>query len=224
MYHRLRGFPSACQAVSHPAEHATHASTSASRPATQLLQALLLHECSPQFPRCYPPLRVHSCDIREHAALPALCRVAELIPTDDINRVIEAVKKLPTTLERYSYLAEVRNTKPGLFFAAVQQRPVDLLPIVYTPGVGEACLNWGFLPTRPRVLVLAREDRGQMAQLIRAWSPADMQAVVVTDGARPSTAQVTACATLAVLRPQHRCKAHGSARGEGTQSRNVTTV
>lgn len=107
------------------------------------------------------------------------------MPTEDINRVIDAVKSLPTTLQRYSYLTDLRAAKPGLFFAAVQQRPADLLPIIYTPGVGEACLNWGFLPTRPKALVLSPADQGQIAQLIRAWSPNDMQAVVVTDGDAP---------------------------------------
>lgn len=113
------------------------------------------------------------------------CRVSELIPVDDINKVIEAVKALPTTLQRYSYLTDLRNSKPGLFFAAMQQRPVELLPIVYTPGVGDACLNWGFLQPRPKALALSPADRGQFAQLIRAWSPNDISAVVVTDGTLP---------------------------------------
>eukprot|EP00892_Ulva_mutabilis_P010593 jgi/Ulvmu1/7906/UM004_0138.1 len=111
-------------------------------------------------------------------------KVSELIPTEDVNRVVEAVKALPSTLERYSYLSELRASKPGLFFAALQQRPVELLPVVYTPGVGEACRYWGLLTNRPRALVLSPSQRGQLAQMIRAWSPNDMQAVVVTDGQR----------------------------------------
>ena len=108
--------------------------------------------------------------------------MSELIPAEDIARVVEAVKALPSTLQQYSYLTELRAAKPGLFLAALQQRPSDLLPVVYTPGVGEACLHWGTLSPRPKALVLSPADRGLMAQKIRAWSPNDMQAVVVTDG------------------------------------------
>lgn len=95
--------------------------------------------------------------------------------------MIAAVQALPDVLSQYSYLADLRNTKGGVFFAALQQQPELLLPIVYTPGVGDACLNWGLLSARPRALVLRYEDKGSLARKLREFK-SDASAVVVTDG------------------------------------------
>lgn len=110
-----------------------------------------------------------------------LCRSADLIPAEDVERVISAVQALPDVLSQYSYLADLRNSKGGLFFAAMQEHPQLLLPIAYTPGVGDACLNWGLLSSRPRALVLSYADKGILAKKLREFK-SDASAVVVTDG------------------------------------------
>ncbi len=45
-----------------------------------------------------------------------------------------------------------------------------MLPIVYTPTVGDACLDWGTLLPRPTGLYLsARTHTGRVKQLLSAW-------------------------------------------------------
>lgn len=104
-----------------------------------------------------------------------------MIPIEDVERVVKAVQALPSSLARYSYLADLRNSKGGLFFAAMQQFPEVLLPIVYTPGVADACLNWGVLPSKPRALVLSLQDKGAVAKRLKDFKN-DASVVVVTDG------------------------------------------
>lgn len=119
-----------------------------------------------------------------------------MIPTEDVNRVIAAVQALPDVLSQYSYLADVRNSKGGVFFAALELHPELLLPVVYTPGIGDACLNWGRLSAKPRALVLSYEDRGNVAKKMKDFK-SDASVVVVTDG-KPACFYSTQHASLCV--------------------------
>lgn len=129
---------------------------------------------------------------RVQASLSERCRISELIPAEDVARVMSAVGALPDVLSQYAYLADLRNSKGGLFFAALEQYPQILLPIVYTPGVGDACLNWGRLVSKPRGLVLTLSDKGNIAKRLKAFK-SDASAVVVTDGTPFTFFHATRC-------------------------------
>lgn len=97
-----------------------------------------------------------------------------------------AVDALTGTLDKYSYLASVHTVDPDGFFGLLKQYPADLLPVVYTPGVGEACQNWGSLKPAPSGVVLSSQTRGRFLQLLQAVPNAGtVRAIVVTDGAPP---------------------------------------
>lgn len=105
----------------------------------------------------------------------------------DISAILERIKSCDDALKCYSYLSQVKEEKPELFFSALKSHPQDLLPIVYTPGVGEACKNWGKLESRPAGLTLTyRSDKGKLAEKLRSHaSGQQVQVVVVTDGDSP---------------------------------------
>jgi hypothetical protein len=128
-----------------------------------------------------------------------------------------AVQARPNVLAQYAYLADLRNTKGGLFFAAMQQHPEALLPIVYTPGVGDACLNWGLLPSRPRALVLSLQDRGNITKKLKEFKN-DASVVVVTDGPLLPLVSLNSALCLYLWLAQHKvfqsflpsCTVHGA--------------
>lgn len=109
----------------------------------------------------------------------------DLISTADIMAVRSKMLDLPDALARYAYLSRVKADKPGLFYAALQRLPQDFLPVVYTPGVGDACRSWGALAARPSGLTVSiASDAGRVAPKLRAFvKDRDIQAIVVTDGA-----------------------------------------
>jgi len=89
-----------------------------------------------------------------------------------------------TPLERYVELAELQNRDPARFYRQLIDRLDELLPVVYTPTVGEACLAWSRLPVRPRGLYLSFRQKGRIAEALRAWPARQVRVIVVTDGGR----------------------------------------
>lgn len=70
------------------------------------------------------------------------------------------------------------------FYTLLEQRTSELLPILYTPTVGDACLQFGTLSPRPPGLYVSLEDRGNVAAVVSHWPAADVRVAVLTDGER----------------------------------------
>ena len=57
-----------------------------------------------------------------------------------------------------------------LFYRVVLDHLEEMLPIIYTPTVGQACLDWSRIYDRPRGLYIsAAQHRGRVAELPRNW-------------------------------------------------------
>jgi malate dehydrogenase (oxaloacetate-decarboxylating)(NADP+) len=103
---------------------------------------------------------------------------------EQAERVLENVRARADALERYELLAEVQAENATLFHRVLVDHLQDMLPLVYTPTVGEACLAWSRIYSRPRGLYLSARHRGRMAQVLRNWPQRDVGVIVVTDGGR----------------------------------------
>ena len=104
--------------------------------------------------------------------------------TDQSARILENLRKKPTDLEKYVYLNDLVDRNETLFYRILIDNLDELMPIVYTPTVGQACQQYGHIFRRPRGLYLSSEDAGQLADLIANWPNDDIRVVVVTDGER----------------------------------------
>lgn len=59
-----------------------------------------------------------------------------------------------------------------------------MVPLIYTPTVGQACLEYGSNFRRPRGLFISIGDRGHIAEILRHWPHEGARLIVVTDGER----------------------------------------
>jgi malate dehydrogenase (oxaloacetate-decarboxylating)(NADP+) len=99
-------------------------------------------------------------------------------------RVLENYRHKSTDLERYIHLVSLQDRNETLFYKLVIDHIEEMMPIIYTPTVGQACQQWGHLFRRPRGLYLSWEDRGELKEILRAWPNRDVRVIVVTDGER----------------------------------------
>ncbi len=57
-----------------------------------------------------------------------------------LARVYENYRRKPTPLERYIHLANLQDRNETLFFRLLHDHIDEMMPVVYTPGVGDACV------------------------------------------------------------------------------------
>lgn len=103
---------------------------------------------------------------------------------EQVERVLYNLRKKPTDMERYIFLTSLQDRNKTLFYRVLIDNIEDLMPIVYTPTVGQACLEYGHIFRRPRGIYITPKDKGRIADLLGNWPYKDIRAIVVTDGER----------------------------------------
>ena len=103
---------------------------------------------------------------------------------DQVDRVLENFRKQPTDLAKYIFLIGLQSRNEALFYQVVLNNLDEMMPIVYTPTVGQACVEYGHIFRKPRGLFITAEDRGHIEDIIWNWPEEDVRIIVVTDGER----------------------------------------
>jgi malate dehydrogenase (oxaloacetate-decarboxylating)(NADP+) len=103
---------------------------------------------------------------------------------EQVMRVMENFRQKSTPLEQYLSILGLQVRNETLFYRVVLDHLEEILPIIYTPTVGEACQKYGHIFMRPRGLFISARDRGQIKNVLRNWPHPEVQVIVVTDGER----------------------------------------
>lgn len=90
----------------------------------------------------------------------------------------------PTDLGKHVLLREVQDEDETLFLRVLLDDIAGLLPIVYTPVVGEACEKFSRIYQHPRGLFLSYPDIDRLEEMLRSVPRDEVTVIVVTDGER----------------------------------------
>ena len=105
-------------------------------------------------------------------------------PEEQLARVLENLRRKSSDLDKYIALRALYDRNETLFFRLVMDYPDEVMPIIYTPTVGLACLNYGHIYQRPRGIFVSANDRGRVKSVLGNWPSRDVKIIVVTDGER----------------------------------------
>jgi malate dehydrogenase (oxaloacetate-decarboxylating)(NADP+) len=103
---------------------------------------------------------------------------------EQVLRVMENFWRKPTDLERYIFMIALQDRNETLFYRVVMDHLEEMMPMIYTPTVGQACQQYGHIFRRPRGIFISAKDRGRVADLLRNWPHEGVRIIVVTDGER----------------------------------------
>jgi malate dehydrogenase (oxaloacetate-decarboxylating)(NADP+) len=121
---------------------------------------------------------------REELGLRGLLPPAVLTQELQVKRVMGSVRSKSNDLDRYIAITGLQDRNETLFYRVLIDNLDELMPIVYTPTVGQACQEYAHIFRRPRGLFISANDRGRIAELLDHWPHSDVRIIVVTDGER----------------------------------------
>ena len=107
-----------------------------------------------------------------------------LTQDEQAEKVLESFRGKTSALEKYIYLISLQDRNERLFYRVVMDHLEEMMPIIYTPTVGQACQVYGHIWRRSRGMFVSARDRGRVVQILRNWPDGPVRVVVVTDGER----------------------------------------
>jgi len=104
--------------------------------------------------------------------------------SEQVSLCLRQVRSYPDPLDQYIYLMDLLQRNERLFYRLLSEETEELMPVVYTPTVGEACQKFGYIYRRPQGLFITIKDKGHVKEVLRNWPRSDVKAICVTDGER----------------------------------------
>src|SRR4029450_5594244 len=101
-----------------------------------------------------------------------------------LARVLGNYRAETSDLHRYVFMVALQDRNETLFYRTVVDHIAEMMPIIYTPTVGEACALFGHSHRPPRGLYVSAADRGRLRDVLRNWPEPAVGVIVVTDGER----------------------------------------
>ncbi|KKP04010.1 malic enzyme [Trichoderma harzianum] len=99
-------------------------------------------------------------------------------------RAMKMIHSRQTGIDKYLYLSSVKAQNVDLFYRLLMDNIRDLMPLVYTPTIGDVCLQYSTLYTRPEALYISIKQRKSIRTMLRNWPCPNPEICVVTDGSR----------------------------------------
>ncbi|CAK7202324.1 hypothetical protein SEUCBS139899_005046 [Sporothrix eucalyptigena] len=100
------------------------------------------------------------------------------------QRALKMIRSRPTNVDKYLYLSTVKGENVDLFYRLLIDNARELMPLVYTPTIGDVCLQYSTIYTRPEALYISIKQRKSMKTILRNWPYQNPEICVVTDGSR----------------------------------------
>ncbi|XP_073301994.1 NADP-dependent malic enzyme, chloroplastic-like [Primulina huaijiensis] len=101
-----------------------------------------------------------------------------------VKKMMHNMRQYQVPLQRYMAMMDLQERNERLFYKLLIENVEELLPVVYTPTVGEACQKYGSIFRQPQGLFISLKEKGRILEVLKNWPEKKIQVIVVTDGER----------------------------------------
>ncbi|NP_001268030.1 malic enzyme [Vitis vinifera] len=121
---------------------------------------------------------------RDHHYLRGLLPPAVVSQDLQVKKLMANIRQYTVPLQKYMAMMDLQERNEKLFYKLLMDNVEELLPVVYTPTVGEACQKYGGILRRPQGLFISLNEKGKILEVLKNWPEKNIQVIVVTDGER----------------------------------------
>ncbi|KAF0682961.1 Aste57867_24974 [Aphanomyces stellatus] len=122
---------------------------------------------------------------RTQLNLRGLLPAAVWTPEQQLEHGMIQLRGKATPLEKYIFMQSMQDNNEDLYYRMLVNYTHELMPIVYTPTVGQACQEFSHIYRQtPRGLYITINDLGHVREILDNWPEQDIRAIVFTDGER----------------------------------------
>ncbi|GMQ80602.1 MAG: NAD-dependent malic enzyme [Rhodothermia bacterium] len=99
-------------------------------------------------------------------------------------RVLQNMRRKVSDIGKYIFLGGLQDRNERLFFRTVIDEIDEIMPLIYTPTVGQACREFSHIFRRPTGFHISIDDKGDIRRILDNWPNEDVRIIVITDGER----------------------------------------
>ena len=100
------------------------------------------------------------------------------------ERVYHQFSFFKTRMDKHIYLRAIQDTNETLYFNLLTHHLEEMMPLIYTPTVGEACQQFSRIYRCKRGLFISYNERDRIDRILRNATKQNVKVIVVTDGER----------------------------------------
>src|SRR6202021_2002259 len=103
---------------------------------------------------------------------------------EQVARRVKALRSQPPGFQQYSFLRDLQDSNETLFYALLTRNIEEIMPLVYTPTVGEGCQRFSEIWRKPRGLFLSYPNKHRIRDILADPRYDRVRVIVVSDGER----------------------------------------
>ncbi len=123
-------------------------------------------------------------DERNHFNLHGLLPEAVETIEEQAERAYRQYQDFKNDDDKHIYLRNIQDTNETLFYRLLEAHLSEMMPIIYTPTVGEACEHFSDIYRRARGLFISYPNREHIDDMLQNATKQNVKVIVVTDGER----------------------------------------
>ncbi len=100
------------------------------------------------------------------------------------KRLLRTISNKESDIEKYIFLTALLERNERLFYQIVIDHLEQMMPLIYTPTVGQACKEFAQNFRKTRGFYISPDDKGDIRKILDNWPEDDVRVIVVTDGER----------------------------------------